>query len=470
MFVSIGSCKSDASSLSNSIKSIKIEGILMKRGTKVGWALVALSVLMSIWVISSQSVSAEYVDANGFVYEDSTCQVLTGYTGSETNITIPTTVTTISAGAFNGNTSIISITMGNNVTTIGSGAFMGCTSLETITLSNTITTIPDNCFNGCESLSSIAIPSSVTTIGSRAFYGCTALYSVEIPAAVTSIASDAFEYCNNLVNITVSSSNTAYSSYDGCLYNASGTILIFVPRGKTEVTVQSGTRTIGSNSFTNCKYLVSVSIPSSVTTIESGAFNNSTITSITIPESVTTIGDQVNWSVNTIYTTDGSTADIYGKTNSITVIYATSGDAIEEDNTSDSQDEGDTSDSEDEDEDTSSSSSSSSSSNSSSTSSGSSSSTSSSDTSSSSDTTSSDDTTDDTTTDDTTATEDTSSDTDSTTDETSTAEHIKDDTPKTADGADARYFFCFAVFLGGVGFLVYSNTNKFKFNYLKNHK
>ena len=54
----------------------------MKKGTKIGWLLVALSIVLSVWVIIAQSSKA--VEENGFVVDDS--GTITAYTGGLSNI------------------------------------------------------------------------------------------------------------------------------------------------------------------------------------------------------------------------------------------------------------------------------------------------------------------------------------------------------------------------------------------------
>src|ERR1051325_9457130 len=71
---------------------------------------------------------------------------ITGYTGSETQVIIPSTtngwpVTSIGANAFYYRTNIASVTIPEGVTNIGSGAFYVCTNLGSISVPNTIATI-----------------------------------------------------------------------------------------------------------------------------------------------------------------------------------------------------------------------------------------------------------------------------------------------------------------------------------------
>ena len=89
----------------------------------------------------------------------------------------------------------------------------------------------------------------------------------------------AFRGCSGLISLTIPSSVTSigYSAFEGC-------------SGLTSLAIPSSVTSIGSNAFENCSGLTSITIPSSVTLIESGAFRGcSGLTSLTIPSSVTSI-------------------------------------------------------------------------------------------------------------------------------------------------------------------------------------
>ncbi len=133
----------------------------------------------------------------------------------------------------------------------------------------------------------------VTTIGDYAFEFCTGLTSVSLPDSVTNIGYGAFLWCSSLAMITVDTSNPAYSSVDGVLFNKGQTTLITYPGGSAgDYTIPPGVRGIGDQAFYDCPGLASVTIPGSVTTIGLAAFAYcSSLTRLMIPNTVTNIGD-----------------------------------------------------------------------------------------------------------------------------------------------------------------------------------
>jgi hypothetical protein len=79
----------------------------------------------------------------------------------------------------------------------------------------------------------------------------------------------------SLTNITVSEDNTNYASIDGVLFNKDKTKLIRYPAGnpRTDYVIPSSVTTVQIGAFGTAYNLESVTIPDSVTTINRGAFN-----------------------------------------------------------------------------------------------------------------------------------------------------------------------------------------------------
>ena len=231
-------------------------------------------------------------------------------TSSITIATIPETVTyngttysvtTIGDYAFMGCSSLTSVTIPNSVTSIGSSAFHSCSSIASITIPNSVTSIRGMTFAYCDSLTSVIIPNSVTSIGGSAFFACRSLSSIAIPDGVTSIGDWAFTACT-FVNGEFknnSSLNAESNNYwgaeivdvdiDGLLIR-SDTVIDCRPY-VISATIPNSVTCIGNDAFGDCFSLTSVTIPNSVTSIEDYAFYYcSSLTSITIPNSVTSIG------------------------------------------------------------------------------------------------------------------------------------------------------------------------------------
>lgn len=146
-------------------------------------------------------------------------------------------------------------------------------------------------FYQCNNLAGVVIPSSINTIGVDAFANCYLLTNVSIPASVTNIGSYAFDWCTNLTIINVDSGNAIYSSLGGILFNKNQTSLIQCPAGLNNSYSIPGTVTIIGNDAFAGSSLSGITIPSSVTSIGTGAFWSCTLlTTLTIPSGVTSIG------------------------------------------------------------------------------------------------------------------------------------------------------------------------------------
>ena len=158
-----------------------------------------------------------------------------------TSVTIPNSVTSIGASAFNWCVRLTSIVIPNSITSIGEETFNYCPSLTSVTIGNSVTSIGNYAFRDCTGLTSVTIPNSVKSIGNWAFSGCDRLYSLTIGNSVTSIGDAAFSGCKELGSVTIPNSVTSI-----------GERAFTMGKDFTSVTCEATTPpAIGQNAFTN---------------------------------------------------------------------------------------------------------------------------------------------------------------------------------------------------------------------------
>jgi hypothetical protein len=133
------------------------------------------------------------------IWPDNTAHIV-GYTGAGGAAVIPSTipvygvdhpVSTIGAGALEGNTSLTSVTIPNTVTSIETNAFGYCTGLTNVTIGDSVTNIEDEAFMWT-SLVNVTNPSSVSVIGNGAFQAISTLMGVYFEGNAPTIVSGAF--------------------------------------------------------------------------------------------------------------------------------------------------------------------------------------------------------------------------------------------------------------------------------------
>ena len=226
-------------------------------------------------------------DSNGYIiYTNGKEKILVGYSGNETELTLPNDITEIYRYAFYNYASLTRITIGNTTTSIGDWAFYNC-PIEYASMPTTaISAIPKG------KLKEVVITSG-NGIGSSAFHSCNALTSVTIGNSVTSIGSQAFSYCFSLTNVTIGNSVTSIG--ENAFYNCSSLSSVNINSieswcGITFETDYSNPLYCAKKLYLNGEIVTNLVIPNTVTKIKDYAFYDyDDLTSIIIPNSVNSI-------------------------------------------------------------------------------------------------------------------------------------------------------------------------------------
>ena len=160
------------------------------------------------------------------------------------------------------------------VVEIGTEAFRNCDHLSEIKLPNSIKSIGEYSFAYCASLTSFVIPNNVTFIGNGAFSDCSNLKSLTLGSGVQTIEHYNFVYhCKRLVNINVKEDNPYFYSEEGLLYTYEDNALYATSPGLPgDLAIKQGTKRIRIGAFYALDSITSVTIPSSVETIDVDAF------------------------------------------------------------------------------------------------------------------------------------------------------------------------------------------------------
>ena len=189
--------------------------------------------------------------ADGWSYETNSNGTLTitGYSGTETKVTVPATIG------------------GKSVSGIGNSAFYNNRKLEEMTVSEGIQTIGWHAFTS-STIKKIYLPASLNTFGS-----CSRMYKLE--------------------GIYVGSGNQSYKDVDGVLYNKNMTTLVKYPAQKTATTftVPDGVTKVDYNSVDCNTSLQKVVLPDSVKEVRMDAFSGcSKLSEVTLPEQCESVG------------------------------------------------------------------------------------------------------------------------------------------------------------------------------------
>ena len=176
---------------------------------------------------------------------------------------------------------------------IPKNSFYHCFSVVSVNLSESIKTIGESAFDSCTSLKQIDILDGVETIGDRAFRYNTNLETVNIGKSVNNLGYLPFTQCESLTEVNVDDENEVYASYLGALYDKKLENLYYYPNGKSLFEVSNKIKIVKEGAASYCQKLESIALPDGLELIEKYALQfNTLVKEIYVPLSVNLIEEQ----------------------------------------------------------------------------------------------------------------------------------------------------------------------------------
>lgn len=272
--------------------------------------------------LAPASAIAKEVTIGKLKYKVNTTDKIARCTGLATkatknyNLTIPSTVTynnvtlkviSVEKDAFWWDHYLKKVTLSDYTETIGQKAFADCINITEVNLGNklkvigpeafrdaglngswthvdlpaTVETIRDHAFADCRTLLTVTFGDKVKTIEASAFWNCVSLKTIVLPGSLQSIGENAFESCDALTKVTFRAGNGNTIIGAKCFNNL---------HNLSEVNFQGpGVAHIGASAFIGCR-IQWLALPSSVVSVEEGAFCGNKLTLLELPEGLRTIG------------------------------------------------------------------------------------------------------------------------------------------------------------------------------------
>ena len=252
----------------------------MKIKNKKIVACIVVFLALFFWKGQMQVTLAETNQNNNadFVITDKG-KTLEGYKGNMEEVIIPEGIVVISEFAFKNNSNVKKVVLPNSVTTIGKDAFYGCTNMENINIPNSVISLGDSAFSKCTSLKSITLPQSIQFVGDDVFGNCTSLETITVSKGVP---------LNNVTMLEGTEWLNIEREKGLVIIND---ILLDGTNCEGKVVIPSKVKQIGEGAFYQARYITSVTIPDSVTSIGSYAFKEcSRLTKVIMGKGVKSIG------------------------------------------------------------------------------------------------------------------------------------------------------------------------------------
>lgn len=171
--------------------------------------------------------------------------------------------------------------------------------IKTMSLPPALTQIDNTSFSGMSALTKVRIPDKVKALYGETFYGCRKLKEVKLPKNLSLFSNYlCFDDCPKLDKVTLSRKNKKYTVSNGILMSKDNKTLIWAIPKKITITVPDTIETIESGAFFNSQ-VKDIKLGKYVTNLKSGSIMGTKIETISIDEE------------NPVYAVDGQC--IYNK-------------------------------------------------------------------------------------------------------------------------------------------------------------
>lgn len=208
-----------------------------------------------------------------------------------TELILPKNLTTIGARILQGNMGVTEIIIPKSVTKMyynvagNKGSFDG-SQVQKVEFEKGITRIPSYAFQGATNLAEVLIPDTVTSIGNYAFAD-TALTKLELPENLTTIGARILQGNKGVSEVIIPKSVTEMH------YNVAGNTGSFDGSQVQEAEFEEGMKNIPAYAFQGATNLKKVSVPDTVTSIESYAFQSTGLVVFHLKDNITNLGEYV---------------------------------------------------------------------------------------------------------------------------------------------------------------------------------
>lgn len=243
------------------------------------------------------TVSLKHVDLSqaDFVSSEGSLEgTLPSYTFSSNNhfesFSLPRNITTVGASCFYKCSALKEITLPEGLKKLNSKVFMSCYLLERINLPNSLESIGEKAFYKA-GLTFLPEGSSLKSIGKMAFWG-SKLQEMRLGKSLESIGDAAFGGCVELKSISVSQLNASFITVDGILFDKRQETLVLYPPAAERTVYQTPTTvtTIQPSAFESTQLLETLIVSEGVNKIPNSFCASATkLTKIYLPSTITAI-------------------------------------------------------------------------------------------------------------------------------------------------------------------------------------